>query len=227
MKIDFGVLGVETARIVGFTEKPALDYRGEHGRLRHVPRRRSRRTRPGWRSASTSWCSTCSTGATTRPPTPSTGSGSTSAGPRTTTRPTAPSTSCEPILLPGARTRRRRRMTGAAVRRVRVHRRRTCARLLADDPGSARSICAGRDRLRPGRRRRRRADRAAAASARRTRWSTAPAGSAGTGYELVAGNTAGDGEAASRRSRRRRPGRPAGAAGLGLRVRRRCRTAAR
>ena len=62
MKIDFGVLEVGDGRIVAFREKPTLPFSREHGRLRPLARDPARLPAGAAVSASTSSCSTCSTG---------------------------------------------------------------------------------------------------------------------------------------------------------------------
>ena len=94
LPIDFGVLETDEDRVVAFREKPTLDYTGQHGRLRDLALHAWTASRRASRSGSTISSCICWKRARGSTRTRSTGTGSTSDGPRTTTRPTRTTRGC-------------------------------------------------------------------------------------------------------------------------------------
>lgn len=84
VRIDFGVLTSQDDKVVGFREKPTIDYQVSMG-VYACSRQALTGTRRACPSGSTSWCWTCWPGAPRRRVTPSTATGSISAAPTITT----------------------------------------------------------------------------------------------------------------------------------------------
>ena len=87
VKVDYGVLTTRDGQDSGLYGEAGVRLPRQHGRLRVLPRASWPGTRPACPSGSTSWCWTCWPGTPRRTSTRSTGTGSTSGAPRTTTGP--------------------------------------------------------------------------------------------------------------------------------------------